>query len=466
MVTHHHIQKSPVAILMIISGATMLSLMVFTLPLTTLAATVLALHANAGAQAWILSAMPLGAAAGLLSAGALGDNQGRSRVFQGGLMLLVLSSVVGALASHVVVLIFARIFQGLSCAALMACGLGLIGQVYPVGRARSNAAGVWAAGLGAGVALGPIVAAILLKIGGWQASYWASAILAGLFAVAGFFLLPKDPDTTKHEKQKVDYAGSLVLIVGMVAFLAALIEARLGFHPIVFWLLISGLVLFGIFVRIEMRSSNPILHLSLFRRMDFVGATVGAFASGAGVLSIMTLLPTVLERGLGAQPLVAAVVLTAWSAVTAMTALAARSLPKGWSSHGLLVASLIGCGIGQLLLLLVGACNGVWMSIPGLFLAGIANGVLNAALGHQALETVPHHRTAMGSAANNTARYLGSSIGITIAAVIIAQASELKGLSGLFEGWHVAVLVSVVFTIFGILAVVFTGGQQSKQVCI
>lgn len=55
--------------------------------------------------------------------------------------------------------------------------------------------------------------------------------------------------------------------------------------------------------------------------------------------------------------------------------------------------------------------------LPGLFLAGAANGILNAALGRQAVASVPADRTAMGSGANNTARYLGSAIGITVAAV-------------------------------------------------
>lgn len=59
-------------VLSIVSGATMLALMIFTVPLTTLAPTAEALAAGPGAQAWILSGMPLGAAAGLLGAGALG----------------------------------------------------------------------------------------------------------------------------------------------------------------------------------------------------------------------------------------------------------------------------------------------------------------------------------------------------------------------------------------------------------
>jgi hypothetical protein len=55
------------------SIATALALIVFTVPPTTLTATAHALGAGPGAQAWILNAMSVGAASGLLGSGAVGD---------------------------------------------------------------------------------------------------------------------------------------------------------------------------------------------------------------------------------------------------------------------------------------------------------------------------------------------------------------------------------------------------------
>ena len=147
--------------LTIVSGATLLVLLVFTVPLTTLDATARALAAGPGAQAWILSGMPLGAATGLLGSGALGDNHGRRKVFLWGLALLAAASALGALARTDLLLILARVVQGFGGAAILACGLGLIGQAFADDRARTRATAVWAAALGAGVATGPIFAALL-----------------------------------------------------------------------------------------------------------------------------------------------------------------------------------------------------------------------------------------------------------------------------------------------------------------
>ncbi|MCB1130145.1 MAG: MFS transporter, partial [Verrucomicrobiae bacterium] len=84
----------PGATLFVSSMATALVLVVFTVPLTTLTDTVRALGAGPGEQAWILSAMSVGAAAGLLGTGAIGDDYGRRRVFLAGTLVMALASVL------------------------------------------------------------------------------------------------------------------------------------------------------------------------------------------------------------------------------------------------------------------------------------------------------------------------------------------------------------------------------------
>ena len=83
---HVRPNRSPpnVATLAVASLATALVLIIFTVPLTTLTSTAQALGAGPGAQAWILSAMSVGAAAALLGSGVIGDDYGRRRTFVAG----------------------------------------------------------------------------------------------------------------------------------------------------------------------------------------------------------------------------------------------------------------------------------------------------------------------------------------------------------------------------------------------
>ncbi|TGD72236.1 MFS transporter [Mangrovimicrobium sediminis] len=440
--------------LTVVSGATMLALVVFTVPLTSLAPSAESLAAGPALQAWILSGMPLGAAAGLLGAGSLGDNHSRRAVFLWGLAILVAASALGALAPTGLVLVAARIIQGLGSAAVLACGLGLLGQVFRDEHERTRATGIWAAALGAGVACGPILAALLTAFSGWRAAYAGTAWLALALLLAGRNALPA---TQVARTGRFDWAGAVLLLAGLSALMSGLTQSRLGWaQPTTLLLLCIGGACLAAFVLVEIRHQQPVLDFSLFRYPDFVGATVAAFASGAGVLALMTLVPTLLQRSMHVGALLAALVLLAWSVTSVVTALGSRWLLVRHSPRILLTLGLVACGVAQLMLIAPQPDASLLPLLPALVLAGAANGVLNAALGKQAVSSVPAHLSAMGSGANNTARYLGSAIGITLGAVLIAHGEEAGAAPGLLWGWDQAVSVTASFSLLGALVVMFS----------
>jgi MFS family permease len=444
------------ATLAVASLATALVLIIFCVPLTTLTSTAQALGAGSGEQAWILSAMSVGAASALLGSGAIGDDYGRRRTFVTGTVVLALASALGALAPNALLLIIARIMQGLGGAAIIACGLGLIGQAFP-GRALAGASSIWAAALGAGVAIGPILAAGLDRLAGWTLPYWFSAIAAGVLATAAQGLLS---ESRSSSPRRIDVAGTLLLASGMAALLAALTESRTGWGQTSVYVLLTGAALLLVaFVAVEQHLDSPMLDLSLFRRPDFVAATVAALASGAGVLSIMSLIPMILERAMGIGAVLGAIVLLAWSATTAVTASLARWIPA--TPRHLMIGGLIACAAGQLAVYGLLADSPLVRVIPGMLLAGAANGILNAALGRQAVASVPRDRTAMGSGANNTARYLGSAAGLTVCALLITHGGAASGTESLMSGWNMAVLFSVAVSLMGALAVFLARGRPA-----
>lgn len=447
MMTDETAASRETSTLAVVSAATALCLFIFTTPLTTLDPTAAALGAGPAAQAWLLSAMPLGAGTGLLGAGALGDDHGRRSVFLWGLAVMAAASAMGALAPTPLILILARVLQGLGAAGVMACGLALLGAAYPDPRALTRATAIWGAALGSGVAAGPIFAALATAVGGWPAAYWGTGLLALALLLAGRASLPA-AETPRH--RRLDWLGTLLLVAALAMVMSGLTEMRLGWsRPLVFLLIGGGIALAVAFALVETRHADPILDPALFRDAGFVAATVAAFASGAGVLSMSAFLPTLMTRAMGETALTAAFALCAWSATSVVTSFCARWLPDRLTPRRLLISGLAVCGLALLMLLGVGAEDPVARLLPGLFLAGAANGVLNAALGRQAVATVPPDRAAMGSGANNTARYLGSAIGITLGASLLAHGAETGGTSGLLDGWNIAIGLTAGFSFLG-----------------
>ena len=449
--------------LAVASAGTLLVLVAFTAPLATLTATAAGVHASAGAQAWILSGMSVGCAAGLLSSGALGDDYGRRRTFLAGTLVLAAGSLLAAAAPDALVLVLARILQGLGGAAILACSLGLIGSAYPEGPGRARATGIWGAGLGAGVAIGPFLALGLQGVAGWRLAYLATALLAAVLVVAGYRMLA---ESRTVRPRPVDVAGTVLLGLGLSALLAGLVEGRTGWiRPATLGLMLLGVALVAGFVAVEHRGRHPMLDLALLRRRDFVAALTAALATGAGVLSLTSFTPIIVEHGLTGSPLAGVTAMLAWSGLSALTPLAARWLSRRFAPRIQLVAGLLGCAVGQLGLIGLHPGDHVVRLLPGLLIAGAANGVLNAALGRQAVSSVPAERTAMGSGANNTARYLGSAIGLALVTVTVSHGTGHDA-AAVLRGWNVAVLATAGFSLLGALSVLLVRDRATTRVAV
>jgi hypothetical protein len=150
-------------------------------------------------------------------------------------------------------------------------------------------------------------------------------------------------------------------------------------------------------------------------------------------------------------------VLLMWSGTSAVSALLARHVPTALQGSGQLAVGLLGVAAGEFAM--VGAVPGsVWRLVPGLVIAGAASGVLNAALGREAVASVPPDRASLGSGANNTARYLGSSIGVT---VVVLVATRATGADAAFTGWDHALVLSAVISAVSALLVLVIARKRS-----
>lgn len=430
-------------------------LVAFTAPLSILPATARGLGAGTGAQTWVLSGMSLGLAAALLVAGSLGDELGRRRVFVLGSALLGGASVLCATAATPLVFVVGRVLEGVGGAAVVACSLGLVGHAFSPGPARARAAGIWGAAVGAGIAAGPLLAAGLDALHSWRDVYWALALAS--FTVAALARTRLD-ESRAASPRRLDLLGMALLAGSLVSLLVGLVEGRTGWSRLsVVAVLGAAVVLAVAFVVVERRSAHPMLDLRLFAAPAFFAVTVAALVTGLTVIALMSYLPTVVQRGLGHTGLTAAVLLLLWSATSVVTALAARRLPSRLSGRWQLAGSLVVVAVGEALLTRLGPGTSLAALVPGLLVAGAGSGVLNAALGREAVASVPADRAAMGSGANNTARYLGSAIGVTLVAVVVAGVVAARAdagtTAGLLHGWNTVAAAGAAVTLVGAIAV-------------
>ncbi|MGW9449842.1 MFS transporter [Streptomyces sp. NPDC055632] len=404
------------AALAVTATATAVALMNYTAPMPTLPAVAAALGTSPSAHAWLLNGTPLGLAAFLLVAGGLADAYGRRRVFLLGALALGLTTALGALADSTLAFTAARIAQGAASAAVLAGSLGLLAQAYPAGRDRIRATGVWGASVSGGIALGPLLAGALGLVD-WRLAYGALGAAALVTAAAGARWLPR-PTTAPGgtATPRPDITGAVTLGLALSALLTALTLGRDGWLRLpVGLLLLASAALTALFALVETRRKDPMIDLALLRRPAFLTSTLGALFTGLAVIGLFSVVPALLQAGTGMSPLDTAWLFLLWSGTAFVSALQTRRLAARLSAAHQLTLGFVLSAAGVLTFL--GALEGhagAWRLLPGLLVAGAGSGLLNAALPRLAVDSVPPERAAMGSGANNTARYIGSSAGVAL----------------------------------------------------
>ncbi len=412
-------------VLAVLCATPLLALMNYTMPMTTLPETARSLGAGISGQVWILNGIALGLAAVLLTAGSVADDIGRKRVLVAGSVLLAASSVLVATATGPAMFVAGRILQGAASAGLLAASLGIIGYSYPDPAARARAAGLWGSMVSAGIALGPLVAGAFAEVAGWRAAYWAVAVGALALALAGHRTLE---ESRADRRRPIDVTGVLLLGAGLSALLAGLTQGRLGWSaPGAVLPLAAGVLLLAGFVVSQRRGRSPMLDLRLFRHRPFVAATIGALVTGVSIIGLMSYLPAMLQHAHGLGALATAALLAIWSGTSAVVAQQAGRLPLGGRHQ--VALGLVLAAAGNLVLLGFAATWSPVRMVVGLVVGGIGSGLVNGALPRVAVGSVPPDRAAMGSGANNTARYVGSALGVAMIVTIATGASNGPNLS-------------------------------------
>lgn len=436
-----------------IALGTALVLVTYVTPMATIPRTAADLGAGPVARAWILSSMSVGLAAALLAAGVLGDAYGRRRVYAAGLGAMGVGALVCAVAQEPVLFVAARVLEGVGGAAVLACGLAVLAHDFAPGPARVHATSIWGASVGLGITAGAILSAALDIGTGWRETYAVVGVAALLLLVPS---LARIGESSAAEPRRIDVPGLVLLVAAMTLLVSALTQGRNGIDaPTVVLAVLALLAAVG-FGLTERRVPQPLVDPDLLRGPRFRAATLGSLTLGLGIIGMSSFVPTVAQLGLGASLWTASLLVVAWSGTSVVTSYLIRHLRRPLEGPRPIAALLVVVAAGQLTGYGLDGSSSVWRLVVPMFVAGLATGVLNALLGREAVASVPPDRAAMGSGANNTARYLGAACGITLFVVVATHAG-----ADLLAGWNVAVLVAAALSLLGAATIAWSGRRRA-----
>ncbi len=405
---------------------------------------------------WVVNAYTLVFAVLMLTGGRLADVYGRRLVFDTGLVIFSVSSLVCGLASTVGVLIAARGVQGAGAALMMPATLSIISAAFRP-EERGTAIGIWAGVSGSALAIGPLLGGLLTEHVGWSWIFFVNVPVGAVALVASLLLVPESKGQTAD--RHLDLPGLLTSAGGLLALVYALIEAnRYGWSSaeILSLFAVAG-VLLTAFVVIERRVARPMLDLALFRKRTFTGANIAALLVSLAMFGIFFYVSLYMQNILGYRPVHAGWVFLPMTFLVVVSAPISGKMTDRFGARWPIAIGMFLLTIGLILFSRLGMHADFLDLLPGMLVGGAGMGISMGPMTTAALSTAPVAKAGVVSGVLTTSRQVGGTLGVAVMGAIVLAAQTVSFLDPRYpfqfvNGLHHALQAAAAVTFVGAVA--------------
>ena len=407
---------------------------------------------------WTVNAFTLTYAAGIITAAALGDRLGRRLMFMLGLAVFTAASVACAVAPSAELLIAGRAVQGLGAAMVMPMSLTILTTAFPAER-RGTIVGIWGGIGGLAVATGPLVGGAITQGLSWHWIFWVNAPIGAIAILLSLRRLRE----SKGPATRLDLVAVALVASGAAAVVWGLIRAGdEGWRASsTIGTLVAGAVLIAGFVVWELRATQPMLPMHLFRSLSFSSGNATAFLMSGALFSAAFLVAQYMQFGLRYSPLDTGLRLLPWTATPLFIAPAAGFISDRIGRRPLLVIGLVLQGVGLIWFALIATAGVAYgqLVLP-LLLAGIGISMALPIAPTVVVSAVKPHEMGKASGVNSTMQRFGAAFGIAIGAAVFASNGHIGTPATFVSGFQPALIVVASLSLLGAITAL---GVQSRM---
>ncbi len=370
------------------------------------------LNTNFATVQWVVLAYLLTQATLLLSIGRLGDMVGKKPIYTAGFVVFTVGSVLCGLSPTVYWLIGFRVLQAIGAAMMLALGAAIVTEAFPP-HERGRALGLFGLTVSVGVVLGPTMGGIIIEALSW---HWIFFVNLPVGIVGTWMALRFIPAHKPVGKQRFDYPGAVSLFISLLSLLLALtVGQQIGFgqRPIVALFVGWGIFLV-LFIAIELKSSQPMIDLRLFRNMLLSINLVTGFITFVAIAGVFILMPFYLENVLGYNTRQVGYLLAIVPVMLGITAPISGSMSDRFGTRPITVVGLVSLLIGYY----AASTLNVQTTAPGyivrLLPIGIGMGIFQSPNNSAIMGSAPRERLGVVSGLLSITRTLGQTSGVAV----------------------------------------------------
>ncbi|MDO5671290.1 MAG: MDR family MFS transporter [Actinomycetaceae bacterium] len=367
---------------------------------------------------WLSTIVMLVSAVVTPISGKLSDIFGRRRFYILGLGLFMLGSVLSGLAMNFVFLVFARAVQGVGMGILMPLSQTILGDLIPP-RQRGKYQGYMGAVMGAAQVAGPLAGGWITDVSSWRWLFYVS-IPVGLIAM--FIVVRHLHVPELSVPARIDYAGIVTMTLGVTSLLLGIsLGGQFGWGQAhVIAMLVSGALMMGAFVFVELRAAEPIVPMYLFKNSIFTFATLAGMFMNMAILAVLIYVPVYAQGVLGVSATISGVILIPMNVVLFLMGVVVGNLTTWTGRYKFLAVTGAGLQVaGALSMLLLGAASEPWLVALTTCILGIGYGMSSQVLVLAVQNAVKRRDLGTATSTLQFFRNIGNTLGTAIAGTIM-----------------------------------------------
>ncbi len=401
---------------------------------------------------WVVLAYLLAITILVVSVGRLGDIVGRRRLLLGGIVLFAAASVLSGLASTLWLLIAARALQGLGAAIMLALAMALVGETVPKERTGS-AMGLLGTMSAIGTALGPTLGGMLIAGFGWPAIFLINLPLGAITLFFAYRYLPGDSHAAKANRAGFDTAGTLLLVVTLMAYALAVTTGRGSFGALNIALLLAAVAGLGLFVRAETKAAAPLIRLAMFRNPVLAAGFAMSALVTTVVMATLVVGPFYLSGALGLDAAGVGLVMSSGPLVAALTGVPAGRSVDRFGAQCMSIVGLVGMVFGSTLLAMLPTRFGIPGYVVPLVVVTAGYALFQAANNTAVMTTIGPEQRGLAGGMLNLSRNLGLITGASVMGAVFAFGAGASEITAARPG-DLAIGMRITFAVAAALIVV------------
>jgi EmrB/QacA subfamily drug resistance transporter len=278
------------------------SILAGTVVATSLPIVIADLNGSQSAYTWVVTATLLATTVSTPLWGKFADLFNRKLLIQLALGLFVVGSAFAGFSQNTEMLIVFRVFQGLGGGGLAALSQIIMADIISP-RDRGRYAGLFGGVMAVGTVGGPLLGGLVTDGFGWRWNFF----IALPIAIVAIILLQRTLHLPTRPKRKVsiDYLGA-VLIAGGVSMLliwVSLAGSQFEWASVQSYLMVAGAVILLVaFVIVELKVSEPIIPLTMFKNRTFTLSVIASISVGVSMFGTSVFLAQYMQLARGATP--------------------------------------------------------------------------------------------------------------------------------------------------------------------